>query len=352
MLRAVIIDDSQVARDLLLEVLTSDPEISVVGVGRDGVEGVQIVEQLKPDVVTMDVQMPGLDGYAATEQIMTRCPTPIVVVSGSDDHPNVEKSMKALAAGALTVVGKPPAPTADNFESVSSHIVDTVRTMASVRVVRRRSANSSRTASDVRGPEISPDVTTRPELIAIAASTGGPHALHELLQSLPGDFPVPIVVVQHISPGFVDGLVRWLDGAVPLKISIAQDGQQLKPGHVYFAPDSLHCGIDAGIRFKLVDQAPVGGFRPSANVLFETAARATGKSTVAVILTGMGSDGVDGVRILRQAGGTVVSQDEETCVVYGMPRAAAEAGLSNTILPLPSIADHLIRITSDSSVDH
>ncbi|WP_315854541.1 chemotaxis-specific protein-glutamate methyltransferase CheB [Alienimonas chondri] len=337
----LIIDDSQVALDLLTAILEHESDIEVVGTARDGVEGVELVERLRPDVVSMDVQMPRMDGFAATRAIMSTHPTPIVIVSGSMESPNVEKSILSLRAGALAVIGKPGAPTSPRFDRSRRTLVDTLRTMADVKVVRIRPAPLRPAAP----PKV--DVDHRiPGVIAIAASTGGPVALDQLLSALPDDFPAPILLVQHISTGFLDGFVAWLNDTIALKAVTAEHGQRIRPGVVYVGPEGRHLCLGSKGRLTLTDDPPLGGFRPAASALFESTGRVYGAEGVACIMSGMGCDGVDGLRAVRQAGGLVLAQSKETCVVYGMPRAAAEAGLVDHSESPQRMAARLLKLTN------
>ena len=342
-IRVIVADDSPVARDLLTEVLNSDSRLEVVGIAKDGEQAVDLVRRLKPDIITMDVQMPRMDGFEATKEIMIVEPTPIVIVSGNIGSPDVEKSMNAIRAGALTAIGKPPSPQSPEFEQAAGQLIDTVVSMASVKVIRhrrtRRQVDESKDSAAVRAID-----TPLPAVVAIATSTGGPEALDKLLSELPVDFPLPILVVQHITTGFTHGFVSWLDQCVPLKVKEAVDGERVEPSVVYIAPEHGHLGFSASKRVQILDQPPVDGFRPSGTILFESAARVFGDATVAVVLTGMGSDGLNGLRSVRQVGGYVIAQDEQSSVLYGMPRVAAEAGLANIVLPLDTIAYYLVQL--------
>lgn len=343
MIRTLVAEDSITTRELLVAVLRSDPSIQVVGEAKDGVEAVEMTKQLRPDVVTMDIRMPRLDGFEATRQIMVEAPTPIVVVSGSVDVRDVEVSMHALRAGALTVLPKPPGPESPDFEEQAKRFVDTVKSMSQVKVVRRwpRAREEPLSARSV------PVLGVRPRIVAIGASTGGPAALARILCDLPGDFAVPILVVQHISNGFMDGLAAWLNTAGALRVKLARDREPLEPRTVYLAPDDRHLGVAPDRScIRLSNEAPVGGFRPAASFLFESVARAFGNSVLALILTGMGQDGVDGLRVVRQEGGRIIGQDEDSSVVFGMPGAAASAGLVDMTLPLSAIAPRLVEMVS------
>lgn len=349
MLRVVVVDDSHVARGLLTGILNGEADIEVVGEAVNGLQAVAMVAELRPDVVTMDVQMPRMDGYTATREIMTSCPVPIVVVSGSAGHEDLDKSMQSLDAGALAVIGKPPSPASRNFETAVRSLLNTVRSMAAVRVIRRhrpRPAPETNTTqpSDPRTANRLPK--SRPRIVTIGASTGGPQALRTIFTSLPPDFPVPIIVVQHISIGFTQSLADWLQKTVDLNVCVARHGDIPQHGHVYLAPDASHCEVQPDGTLALTSRPPLGGFQPSATVLFETAADAYGPSHIAVILTGMGKDGVDGLPSVGKTGGLVIAQDEESSVVFGMPKGAIDAGLADLILPLENIGAELMRLTA------
>jgi two-component system chemotaxis response regulator CheB len=336
-IRVLVAEDSPTARELLVAILAADPEIQVVGEARDGLEAVALAQRLKPDLVTMDLHMPRMDGFEATKEIMITAPTPIVIVTGSTRVREVRESMDLLRVGAMEVLLKPPAPGTAGHAVAAENLVATVKAMAQVKVVRhRRPATGAPAAAPRRpaGPALPAPV------VAVATSTGGPAALQVLLSGLPGDFAAPVLVVQHITPGFTAGLASWLAGDCLLRVKVAEAGEPLARRTVYIAPDDRHLGL-SGRAVALSDAPPVRGFRPSGSYLFESVACAAGPSTLALILTGMGDDGVEGLRAVRRAGGRVVAQDEKTSVVYGMPAAAVAAGLVDAVLPIESIAAHL-----------
>jgi two-component system chemotaxis response regulator CheB len=348
----VVAEDSPTVRRLLVETLNADPSVRVVGEARDGQEAVELVARLAPDVVTMDIEMPVMDGLEATREIMARTPTPIVIVSALASTSEGDLTFEATRAGALSVLPKPQAPDAPAFARQRDQLIAMVKAMAAVKVVRRRPKDDdavSRAAVGAR-PIAPASVSGRVRLLAIAASTGGPPALRELLAGLPLRFPVPILIVQHIARGFAGALVHWLRAETGHPVMVPAHGDVALPGHAYVAPDDHHLGIaraSAG-RFLLTlsQEPPVGGFRPSATATFESAARVAGDGLVAVMLTGMGSDGVAGLRSVHAHGGHIVAQDEESSVIYGMPREAARTGLVDAVLPLSEIARHLASRTA------
>lgn len=342
-LRVLVADDSPVARNLLRGILDADPFLEVVGEAKNGAEAVEMVLRLKPDVVTMDVQMPKMDGLKATEEIMVAQPTPIVVVSSTITVDEVEKSMDSIRAGALTAIGKPASPQSADFLESARLLVETVKSMATVKVIRR-----TRQAVRKSIDPVIPTISAREKVVAIAASTGGPQAIHRVLSSLPGDFPLPILVVQHISAGFTEGFVSWLNHSVALTVKVADNGERLTPGTAYVGPETHHLGASK-LRIQLSDGPPIGGFRPSATALFHSVSEAFGDSAIGVILTGMGDDGVAGLRSLRQAGGHVIAQDEQSCVVFGMPKAASAAGVVDKTLPLEAIAEYVAKLVKQNA---
>lgn len=335
MIRVIIAEDSVTVRELLCEIVRGDGGMTVVGEAGSGVEAVDLTRSLRPDLVVMDIAMPRMDGFEATRRIMVEAPTPIVIVSARYDVRDIEISMHALQAGALVAIPKPHGPRSPQFEDDAREFVATLRLMSQVKVVRRWARERGAVSPVAARPGL------RPRIIAMAASTGGPAALHQILSELPEAFPVSILLVQHISRGFVAGFASWLDTAGPLRVQVASEGQPLEPATVYVAPDDRHLGVAQRSRIALVDAPPIQGFRPSASHLFASVADQFGRSAVGVMLTGMGDDGCAGLATLRREGGRILVQDEKTSVVFGMPGAVVQAGLADWTLPLPDIAPTL-----------
>ena len=343
--RVLVVEDSPTVRQLLVEMLESDPEIRVVGVAENGLEAVRQAVRLTPDLITMDVNMPGQDGLAATKQIMAEAPTPIIIVSSTVSQQAVALSLDATRAGALMVLPKPESPLAPHFDDQRRQLVAMTKAMARVKVVRRWGArtNHLRPLLGPR-PDTPPTPTGRIRLVTIGCSTGGPAALHRILSALPGAFPAPVTIVQHMARGFVGGLADWLDGGSALRVKVVEDGEPLVAGSAYLAADDRQFGLVLDgdtLRARLLDLPPIGGFRPSASYLFGSAARALGSAAVGLVLTGMGSDGVDGLRELHAANARVFAQDEASSVVYGMAREAVLAGVASETLPLDTLAVRL-----------
>lgn len=344
-MRALIVENSPQIAHAIAEALKSEPDIEVSAIARTGPEGVAAALRLKVDIVIMGVRLPVLDGFEATKEIMIEVPTPIVIVADDSDAYQIETSMRALRAGALTVIPALNAGRLLQAEDTRRQFIQTLRLMAGVKVVRRwRRSASPALVKRERTPDVGQVRRTR--IIAIAGSTGGPAALQRILADLPADFPVPILVVQHISQGFIAGMVDWLNTACSLKIRIAADGMPMDPHTVYFAGDDRHVGVSSRTTLQIADAAPLDGFRPSANYLFASVAQHFGPAAAGVVLTGMGRDGTEGLKALRMAGGTVIAQDEASSVVFGMPGSAIAAGAVHDVLPLSEIAARLIDIVS------
>jgi two-component system chemotaxis response regulator CheB len=341
MYRVVVADDSPTVRHLLAAIVGGSHDLTVVGLAADGDEAFELVRRHRPDVVLMDIRMPRVDGFEATGRIMRECPTPIVLITGHADARDADASARALGLGALWVLRKPPGPGQPGFEAASREIVAIVKAMAGVRVTPRTgSPSSSRGRPGAPAPSLRP-LGGHHGPLAVAASTGGPAALVQILGALPVRFPVPVLIVQHISPGFVDSFAAALDRASKVRVKVAEQHETLRAGVAYVAPDGAHLGVTAKGAVLLSEAPPLEGFRPSATHLFLSVAEAFGAGAVALILTGMGHDGVAGLRVLRQAGGLVLGQDEATSVVYGMPGVAAREGLVDRELALPAIAGTL-----------
>lgn len=326
--RVLVVDDSRTSRVLLSGLLSTDPQIEVVGEATDGAAAVSMTAELRPSLVVMDVHMRGMDGFEATERIMATHPTPIVIVTAGHDARDVAMGVRALRAGALTILPKPSGPGAASFPAEAAHLRSLVRALADVRVVRRRSRREP-DAPRSTTPALSRDRTVT--AVGIAVSTGGPVALQGFLSALPRDMEAPVVVVQHIASGFVQGLAIWLASATGIAVRVAVDGERLRPGSVYLAPENRHLEMRPGGTLSVSEEPPVRGFRPSGTVLLRTLAEVHGSHAAAVVLTGMGNDGLEGARAVRDAGGLVLAQDEATCAVFGMPKAVIDTGLAEKV---------------------
>lgn len=347
-IRVLIVDDSPSIRTILNMMLSDLPDIKVVGEAVQGSEAVRMTLRLQPDLITMDIRMPVMDGLEATSQIMRVRPTPIVVVANSVYEADYNIAFNALEAGALTVIEKPHGLLAKDFDLVRDQLISTVRAMAGIKVLSHNKASFS--TSDI-GPMTTMLYSwfTHPiRIAAMAASTGGPPVLKYIFDNLPGDFSIPIVVVQHVLDSFSQGMVDWLNGTSPLTITTAIDQDQLTAGKVYVAPGQTHLTVATGNRLRLVSSPPVRGHRPSANLLFDSVAKTFGKDAIGIILTGMGDDGVEGLQTLGKTGAHIIAQNESSSVVFGMPKIAIEQGTVDEILSPAEIVARLLKLHSHS----
>lgn len=352
--RVLIAEDSETLLQLLVRTFEQDGRFTVVGIARNGQEAIDQTILLKPDVVTMDLVMPKVDGFEAIKQIMARRPTPIVVVTSSTDS---NSSFEAVRAGALDVVSKPVLINTPEGAKVLATVLEKAKTLAGVKVLTRKTnllapaqtspLNLPKTPSgnlNFQPKFPSRRLSTIPKVIAIASSTGGPPALSKLLAQIGNTYPLPILIVQHITPGFGKGLVDWLSRSIGSHILEAREDMLPLSNHVYIAPDNFHLLVSANGRLKLSSALPIKGHRPAANLLFESVATYYQSSAVAVVLTGMGDDGMTGVKSIKQAGGFCVAQDEASCVVYGMPKAVIDGGLADAILNINDIGSYLLTL--------
>ncbi len=344
-IRVLIVDDSLVAREMLAQILATDSSIEVVGMARDGKEAVDAVAQLRPDLVTMDIHMPKMDGLVATEQIMAYHPTPILVVSSSVYGEGMGRAFDALQMGALEVIKKPEPRDWADLERIGKEVIRKVKVLSRVRVIthikgRKRPVAEPLTPAPM--PIVRPGTRS---LVAIGSSTGGPSALLNVLGRLPKEFPVPIVIAQHIAEGFVPGLVAWLDTGCQLTVREAKDGALAEPGYVYLAPTGSNLEMD-GYTMRFSEPQHGQLYIPSADTLFISTANSFGRSAVGVILTGMGADGAEGLKRMHDAGAATVAQDEDTSTVYGMPKAAADLGAVDVVLGVNDIAEEIERLAA------
>lgn len=348
--RVLIVDDSALMRKMLGDILSSDPRIEVVGTARDGQDGLEKVAALLPDVVTLDVEMPRKDGLAALEELMKTRPMPVVMVS-SLTQKEAEVTLKALSLGCVDFVGKPSGSISTNIQAVGAELIAKVVAASTARVrPARREPSAPAPAPSPRPPQ-NPmprpaGTRMRREIVAVAASTGGPVALQQLLSGLPGNFPLPIVVTQHMPKGFTASFAKRLDSASALTVVEGFDGLELKPGLAVIAPGGRHLLVrrkGTATFCELSDVPPVLSVKPSANIMFLSVADEFGGNVLGVVLTGMGRDGADGALVLHDKGARIIAESQETCVVYGMPKAAVEVGAVDELLPLQEIPEALIR---------
>jgi two-component system, chemotaxis family, protein-glutamate methylesterase/glutaminase len=343
MIQVLVVDDSRVSRDLLIGILESEPDISVIGTASDGYEAVRLANLLKPDIITMDINMPGIDGFEATRQIMENSPIPIIIISGVDNLTEVAASFRVLEAGALDVLKKPPGPGDPTFPSACREIISSIRTYVEVRVIRRSKIRSPHRASTL---EILSATGEVPRLVVMGASTGGPPVIQTIIRELPPSFPLPLVLVQHMSPGFIRGYAEWLTGSTEFLVKIPDPYELLQPGILYIAPDGMQTGVSSEMRIILSPAPPEHSLRPSVSFLFRSVTANLGSSAIGVLLTGMGNDGASELLDMRMKGSVTIIQDRESSVVYGMPGEALRLGAASYILSPEEIAHQLILIAS------
>jgi len=332
MIKVLVVDDSPTARELLCHLLGTDPEVRVVGAAKDGHEAIQYLRLQRPDVITMDIHMPGMNGLEATRTIMETQPVPIVIVSGNWEPGEVETTFHAMESGALAIVQRPKGIGHPDHSRTTKELIQTVKLMSEIKVVRRRVRErqaAERWTAPGAASYIAPaDVTA----VAIGASTGGPLVIQSILKGLPRDFPASIFVVQHVAEGFLKGMVDWLSETSAVPLVIAGNGEPIAPGRAYFAPDGHNMGLGADCRIRLVRQPARDAPGASVGYLFRSVAEALGPKAVGILLTGMGRDGAEELRLMRERGALTIAQDKESSVVFGMPAAAIELQAATYVL--------------------
>jgi two-component system, chemotaxis family, protein-glutamate methylesterase/glutaminase len=335
--RVLVVDDSAFVRKVVREMLSSSPLIEVVGVARDGLEALEMTVELSPDVITCDVFMPNLDGVGFIQRQMARRPLPILVLTSAPQ--DAERVVEALNAGAVDLVQKPTALATDDLRAIREELVEKVKTAARAPV-----ANLLQALTPPGAPRVAAltRAAARVDIVVLGISTGGPQALRQLLPLLPADFPVPIVVVLHMPPGYTALFAQKLNESCPLEVREAHEGDTLRPGQILIAPAGRHLQFrrlrDGRVTVQLTIQPLEKTHRPSADVLFRSAAEIYRERVLAIVMTGMGEDGKEGAAWVKAHGGTVLTEDEKSCIIYGMPRSVVEAGLSDASIPLTSMA--------------
>ena len=345
-IRALVVEDSLTVRKRFVEILGKDPELEVVAEAEDGKTCIELCRELRPDVVALDMVLPELSGLAATEYIMAYFPTPILIVSASANRGDLFKTYDALAAGALDVLEKPKGDeTDDAWEQTFVSRLKLISRISTITHLKGRRRTVASPPTSIRAHHIE---SGNYRLVAIGASTGGPAAVVEILSTLPADFPLPILLVVHISQAFGVHLAGWFDTHSRLRVGFAADGDRLPPmgqGSVIMAPPDRHLVL-LGARLRL-SSAPERHFcKPSVDVLFESVAADIREGGIACLLTGMGKDGAAGLLAVRNAGGFTIAQDEATSVVFGMPQEAIRLNGAERVLPLPEIAPALVTLAN------
>lgn len=338
MIKILLADDSLLVRAVLRDALGTVADIVIVGEATNGADAVAMTAALRPDLVIMDIIMPVMGGLEATEAIMARCPTPILILSATLDEKDVNLVFTAIKKGALDVMGKPTSVTQENREFIE-RLVEKIRLLSRIKVIHHINRPQARKCMPVRI-----EAGNR-SILAIGASTGGPKAVMSIVRTLPPDFNAAIFVVQHISSGFARGFSQWLDLECALPVRLAESGDVPKTGEILVAPNDYQM-VMAGESLQLLDTPPVNCCKPSIDVFFTSLAETKGAQTVGVLLTGMGRDGAQGLALLRESGSVTIVQDEKSCAVFGMPKAAIALNAADEILPLPEIPAAISRIFS------
>ena len=337
MIRVLVVDDSIFMRKALTMILDEDPEVQVVDAARNGKEALEKVEALQPDVVTMDVEMPVMDGLTALKHIMAKFPRPVVMVS-SLTREGAETTIQALQAGAVDFIPKIRNFIGPEGMALKKQLVEKVKAAARARTqaLRKRPSLGHKPPAPGRMPAVG---NLAPQVIAIGVSTGGPFALQKVIPQLPADFPCPVLIVQHMPPHFTRSLAERLNELSPLCVVEAKQGMLVEAGHVYIAPGGKHMTVSgrAALTLRISEEPAETLHRPSVDVMFTSVAQAVGRKVLAVVMTGMGKDGLEGARVIKRMGGKVWAQDEASSVVYGMPKAVKEANLADVVLSLEQI---------------
>ena len=369
-IQVLLVEDSPVALVILKRILATSPDIEVVGTAHHGREALELIPKLQPQVICTDYHMPQMNGLEFTEEVMIRFPRPILVISASVQVEDTQTIFKMLNAGAVDVFPKPRSPSIEEYELLKQELISKIKILSGVTVFTRHRRNTNittpadcttritgsnyqavnlETKTNIpisRSPGMnlpSENHYSKPRIVSIGASTGGPQALNNILSQLPINFPLPILCVQHISEGFLQGLVDWLGTECQLPVKIAKFGEIPQPGVVYFPPEGRHLELDTFGKFVCSNSPPVSGHRPSVTVTFASVAKCYGAANIAVLLTGMGRDGADGMLAIAQAGGITIAQNEASCVVFGMPKEAIALGAAKYILPINEIAPMLLK---------
>ncbi|MEC4806028.1 MAG: chemotaxis-specific protein-glutamate methyltransferase CheB [Jaaginema sp. PMC 1079.18] len=342
-IKVLIVEDSPIATLILQRMLNAAPQIQVVGTATTGVEALAMLERTQPDVICTDLHMPKMDGLEFTTEVMATYPRPILVISTSVQDEDTHHVFELLQAGAVDIFPKPRTGLTADYEKIKDELIHKIRILSGVKVMTRRRKLPLIAKPTVSGiPLNATPRTSTVKAVIVGASTGGPQALQTIFSAIPKNFPVPIIAVQHISAGFLQGFLDWLNNHCSLTVQIAESGQFPTPGQIYFPPEKRHLEIDNQGRFCYSDMPPYLGHRPSVTVTMQSMARYYQKSLLGVLLTGMGRDGAEGMQGIKNNGGWTIAQDQNSCVVFGMPKEAIALNAAQQILPLDAIAPALI----------
>ena len=354
MIRVLVVDDSAFMRKVITDIIERDPQLQVVGKARDGIDALEKIVQCKPDVVTMDIEMPGLDGLSALAKIMSSNPVPIIMLS-SLSKASTERTVKALELGAVDFIAKPSGPISLDISSIEDEITKKIKLAAGTEKLLQKNFKTV----EVKPKAVLPfaenkntgDDKSLNKLLVIGTSTGGPKALHQVIPYLPKNLPAGVLIVQHMPPGFTKSLAERLHSLSEINVKEAEHGEEIKTGWAYIAPGDSHLAVDVNrsgsnkkLMVRLDKSELVNGHRPAVDVMFKSAAEQFWGHLVGVIMTGMGSDGANGLKLVKERGGMTIAEHQSTCIVYGMPKAAVENGCVDKIVPLPEISQEIVKM--------
>lgn len=342
-IKILIVDDSPLIQKMFAHLFRMDPQLEVIGTAGDGQAALAFVQIRKPDVILMDIQMPVMNGYEATRRIMETDPVPIVICSASSQRDEVSQTFLAMEAGAVACVSKPVGPGHPEFAPMVAALIDTIKLMSEVKLVRRRRMPEGGAGGIPMTPASAASGSV-PKIVAMGASTGGPLVLQTILTLLPTDYPLPILIVQHIATGFVQGLADWLRTTTKRPVEEARHDAPVMPGHVYLAPDNYHMGISLEGRIALNNGELENGLRPAVSYLFRSVSRVYGAAAVGVLLTGMGKDGAENLLEMKGRGAVTIAQDRESSLIHGMPGEAIRLGAARHVLTPEGISDMLMSL--------
>jgi len=364
----LLVEDSPIALEIIQRILSTSADIKVVGVARNGKQALDLIPSVKPDVICADMYMERMDGLELIRQVMAKYPRPILVISNAVQSSDTDNIFRLLQAGAVDVFPKPATGLPSDYEKVKAALINKIKVLSGVRVFTRplkdleppkpaiatinstKFLNSSQLGSP---PLVDPIAVLKSQfkVLAIGASTGGPSAFEKILCRLPANFPMPVICAQHISEGFLSGLVNWLDTNCPLKVKIAEVGELPQPGIIYFAPETQHLELDHRGKFVYAPSNQARPYCPSITMLFQSIARFYGRTCIGVLLTGMGNDGAEGMKAIFDNSGLTIAQDESSSIIFGMPKEAIALGAAQYVLPLADIAPFLLTQAFSPRID-
>ena len=344
-IRVLVVDDSAFARSIIAKKLAADPELEVIDFAKDGLEAVEKVKSLKPNVVTLDVSMPRMDGLEALDRIMLECPTPVVMLSALTGE-QTQTTLTALERGAVDFFLKPSITNATGESTAVADLIQIIKTASTVSGARLRTIGNLNRTSRIDNQPKAPRSTKLNKVVVIGASTGGPKALADLIPALPGDLPAAVVIVQHMPPMFTKSLAERLDRSSAIEVKEAQDGDKVESGKVLVAPGGYHMVMTKDWTVTMNQDPQVCGVRPSVDVLMRSVSQVCKATALGVVLTGMGSDGTNGASRIKAMGGQVIVEHESTCSIYGMPKSIVDAGFADQTVPLNKMAQEIAAICS------